>query len=716
MSASVAICIDTGSLRTKSLLLRNLDSLRGCLIEAVKGKDLEARVAEDLLGLLLLGALETDNKGNLELELLGRLDDTLGDDVAAHDTTEDVHKDRLDVLAREDNLKRLLHSGRVGAATDIEEVGGLATVESKHVEGSHGETGTVHKAANVAIESDEVEAVLASVNLGGVLLRDIAELEHVLLTEVRVVVKAELGIHAEHSTVGGFGHGVDLDLGGVLLLEELVQLDEDVSRSLLLGGAREANLLGDLKRGILGETFLEVDLGGHDRVGVLLGNLLNRGTALVRRDDHRKLRNAVVEDSNVVLVRGSTGLGDHHAVAQTATSTSLLRDELGANHLARELTRLLGGLDQVHTTLEAIVKVALTTATSKHLRLDHHRLAVERLGGVECLLSGSRRDRLGRVNAVLVKQVDREVLVDRQEALLHAHSGCAAQRAARNSGMRAEQVDSTEHAHRYWWLFGVIGPSTPADLAGRHVCYACAKIHLAYFMGASKLRMGGSGAAAPAEKRKREVQRKPPADTDEFDIDADAADEDEEEEDEDDEEENGDDEEELEADDDEDEDDDEHEKGPSAPGTSKKTTSAFVLTERRRRAVSPTAFGEAMEELLGGKPSAGPAILSQAPRVRKSANASTLRAKAARIALQERRERQESAHVRDVIGEWGPPGVLPGTTPDPDVMQAFLEQAGAKGYERRLRKVAQRGGASLLTSCEAVQCNSRGAKHLDGRY
>lgn len=229
-------------------------------------------------------------------------------------------------------------------------------------------------------------------------------------------------------------------------------------------------------------------------------------------------------------------------------------------------------------------------------------------------------------------------------------------------------------------------------------------------MGASKLKMAGGAAAAPAEKRKRGVQQKPPADTDEFDVDADAADDDDDERDEEDEDgddEDGDDEEELEDDDEEedeeDEDDDEDERGPSAPGTSKKTTSAFVLTERRRRAVSPTAFGEAMEELLGGKPSAGPAILSQAPRVRKSANASTLRAKAARIALQERRERQESAHVRDVIGEWGPPGVLPGTTPDPDVMQAFLEQGGAKGYERRLRKVAQRGVVKLFNAIRAAQ-------------
>ena len=44
---------------------------------------------EDLqLGLGLLGALETDDQGHLEVELLGGLDDALGDDVAAHDAAD----------------------------------------------------------------------------------------------------------------------------------------------------------------------------------------------------------------------------------------------------------------------------------------------------------------------------------------------------------------------------------------------------------------------------------------------------------------------------------------------------------------------------------------------------------------------------------------------------------------------------------------------------
>lgn len=138
--------------------------------------------------------------------------------------------------------------------------------------------------------------------------------------------------------------------------------------------------------------------------------------------------------------------------------------------------------------------------------------------------------------------------------------------------------------------------------------------------------------------------------------------------------------------------------------------------------MSPTAFGEALEGLLGtatgtdaptearrAEPSSN-AILSLAPRVRKSANATTLRARAGRIALQQRRELEERGHVKDVIGEWGPPGVLP-TSRAPEESPGFhewMEQGGAKGYERRLRKVAQRGVVKLFNAIRAAQTTSPG--------
>ncbi|PWN47920.1 hypothetical protein IE53DRAFT_389926 [Violaceomyces palustris] len=206
----------------------------------------------------------------------------------------------------------------------------------------------------------------------------------------------------------------------------------------------------------------------------------------------------------------------------------------------------------------------------------------------------------------------------------------------------------------------------------------------------------------------------------------------------------------------------------AANSKSKKTA------KRKRRATSPTSFGMTLEGLLGistgssaqSKPStsssrpgsdsegeegkgglddqeeeeettvskakrrhidsisapSGASILSLAPHLRRSAQSQTLNARAARIALEQRRKREEKARVKDVIGGWGPPGVLPegsddedgegsrksnkvGADEDPtDVkMMDWINQGGSTGYERRLRKVAQRGVVKLFNAIRAAQ-------------
>jgi hypothetical protein len=84
--------------------LGHLYSLGGGLVQSVEGVDLEARLLDhpagsvlesstsrvqySLLRLSFLGSLQTNNEGDLKLQLLGGLDDTLGNDVASHDTTD----------------------------------------------------------------------------------------------------------------------------------------------------------------------------------------------------------------------------------------------------------------------------------------------------------------------------------------------------------------------------------------------------------------------------------------------------------------------------------------------------------------------------------------------------------------------------------------------------------------------------------------------------
>lgn len=193
------------------------------------------------------------------------------------------------------------------------------------------------------------------------------------------------------------------------------------------------------------------------------------------------------------------------------------------------------------------------------------------------------------------------------------------------------------------------------------------------------------------------------------------------------------------------------------PGSKSKKT-----IKRKRRATSPTSFGSALEGLLGIPPSTSaeametleeeandekgdaqsedeisgsknkrakravsltkaetkvPAILSLAPHLRRSAQSTTLSARAARIALEQRRRREERSHVKDVIGGWGPPGVLPAlededgnvmetmrnAEDDVERLQEFASQGGSQSYERKLRKVAQRGVVKLFNAIRAAQ-------------
>lgn len=210
----------------------------------------------------------------------------------------------------------------------------------------------------------------------------------------------------------------------------------------------------------------------------------------------------------------------------------------------------------------------------------------------------------------------------------------------------------------------------------------------------------------------------------------------------------------ISVDDDEPDTEDEIEAAKGAGSKSKKTA------KRKRRATSPTSFGSALEGLLGIAPSTSadalemldeaaendndeeaaadesetrppvskkkkkpiqevPAILSLAPHLRRSAQSTSLSARAARIALEQKRRREERSHVKDVIGGWGPPGVLPplededgniiktypaiSAEDDAEKLLEFAAQGGSQAYERKLRKVAQRGVVKLFNAIRAAQ-------------
>lgn len=171
------------------------------------------------------------------------------------------------------------------------------------------------------------------------------------------------------------------------------------------------------------------------------------------------------------------------------------------------------------------------------------------------------------------------------------------------------------------------------------------------------------------------------------------------------------------------------------------------LTERKRRALDPSAFGSALDDFLGlgddepstevaagdvddgeaapteaapsrkrkaGGGSGGQApIFALAPSVRSRISSSTLSAKAGRLATEERRTRMDRFRVRDVIGGWGKPGALPsenapadGSDAEEDAVDGGAGDFSSKLHERALRKVAQRGVVKLFNAIRAAQSTS----------
>src|SRR5439155_2304887 len=104
--------------------------------------------------------------GDLEGQFARGLHDAVGHIVAAGDAAEDIEQNCLHASVAGDDVQRVHDLLRIGAAADVEEVGGLAAVVLHQVHRRHREAGAVHAAANGALELDEREPRGARLYLG----------------------------------------------------------------------------------------------------------------------------------------------------------------------------------------------------------------------------------------------------------------------------------------------------------------------------------------------------------------------------------------------------------------------------------------------------------------------------------------------------------------------------------------------------------------------
>ena len=232
----------------RSLLVDDLADLLCGAVEILVIEDVELFLlaGDHLLGHVGVGALEAQYHRLGERVLLVGLDDGSGEIVAAQDTAENVHEDRLNLVIIVQQLESFNKCLTFGAAADVKEVSGLATVQLDDVHGGHGQASTIDKAADVAANVNVVQIEVLGMSLAWVILSLVFLLGEVLLAEEGVRIDSDFAISTEHITFLSQHKWVDLDHVGVLSHEAVIDFAEDVLD--LIGLLSNAKICGSLTK------------------------------------------------------------------------------------------------------------------------------------------------------------------------------------------------------------------------------------------------------------------------------------------------------------------------------------------------------------------------------------------------------------------------------------------------------------------------------------
>ena len=166
---------------------------------------------------------------------------------------------------------------------------------------------------------------------------------------------------------------------------------------LLLGRIVDAGAVDEPARDPGLEALERVDVQAHERVGVVLRDLLDLDAALRGEHEERLLRATVERDREVVLLRDVGGLLDPD-----------LLDDVAADVEPDDVPRLLLRVRGILGELDA---AGLAAAARQHLSLDDDR-AAELLGSRARLLRGRREPPLGDRDSELLEELLALVLVE----------------------------------------------------------------------------------------------------------------------------------------------------------------------------------------------------------------------------------------------------------------------------------------------------------------
>ena len=139
---------------------------------------------------------------------------------------------------------------------------------------------------------------------------EVAHLGDVGVLVERVVVDRELRVERLHLALGRDDQRVDLAEHRVAADERLVELPDDRRDLLLLARVVDAGAVDEPPRLVGLEALERVDVQPHERLGALLGDLLDVDAALGGEHEERLLGAAVEREREVVLLRDLRGALD----------------------------------------------------------------------------------------------------------------------------------------------------------------------------------------------------------------------------------------------------------------------------------------------------------------------------------------------------------------------------------------------------------------------
>merc|ERR1719268_323433 len=384
-------------------------SFFGSVIQIRGRDDLEARVGDDLLGIVNIRPLQPHDQRDLELDALAGVDDAVGDRGAVHNAAKHIHQDGFHPLVFSDDAESLPHLIFLDIATDIKEIGRLATIELDDIHSRHGQPGTIHQASNVAIQLHIVEVVTGSINLPGVQLRGVLHVKDGLLPERGVVIKAKLGIGGVYLPLRCLCQWVDLQLKTVHVKEHGVQV-LDLLSTLGHQLPLEAQELGELGGHLVRDPGVDVHRHLLDPLWGPFSNFFNVYATVRAGDDDWPIAVPVHGNAEIGFPCDVNGLSHHYLADWDALRRSLLGDQLVADHGVAEASNHTWVLGQVHTSLEAIVKVPLASASSQNLSLDHILLTWKCLGDLLSLIRIACHLELLDSNSIVFQQPLRLIL------------------------------------------------------------------------------------------------------------------------------------------------------------------------------------------------------------------------------------------------------------------------------------------------------------------